>query len=297
MATVTSVVADLFGLGGMLTLPFMRNAFLAGTAIAVASGAVGYFLVLRSQVFTADALSHAAFTGALGALAFGIDLELGLYSSVLVVAALLGGLGRRGRADDVVIGTVFVWVLGLGVLFLSLFTANRATTNSTAGVGVLFGSIFGLSDDRTAVTILVAAGICGTLVVIARPLLFSSVDEAVAEARGIAVRTLGFVFLTLVALTVAEATQAIGALLVLALLAAPAGASRRLTSRPYRGLWLSAGLAVSGTWCGLLLSYEFPRLPPSFAIVATLAALYLTAALATSRRDRRDVPPPVRSPG
>src|SRR5438067_4986401 len=129
-----TVLADLFGIGDMISHPFMRNAFLAGTAIAAASGLVGYFLVLRSQVFTGDALSHVAFTGALAALAFGIDIRAGLFASVVVVALLLGALGHRGRADDVIIGSVFVWILGLGVLFLSLFTTSRATSNSTAGV-------------------------------------------------------------------------------------------------------------------------------------------------------------------
>ncbi|MHB8669145.1 MAG: metal ABC transporter permease [Acidimicrobiales bacterium] len=295
MAVLTGVLADVLGLGRMLSHSFMRNAFLAGTTIAAAGGAVGYFLVIRNQVFTADALSHAAFTGSLGALALGLDMRLGLFASVLIVAALLGGLGWRGKADDVVIGTVFVWVLGLGVLFLSLFSTNRATANSTAGVGVLFGSIFGLSDGRALVAAVVAALVCAALVFMARPLLFTSIDEAVARARGISVRALAFAFLALVAVTVAEATQAVGALLILGLLAAPAGAARRLTSRPYRAVGVSAAIAVGGTWAGLLLSYELPRVPPSFSIVATLTAAYLATGLATAaagRRGRRPARPP-----
>ena len=120
------VLADVFAVGEMLAQPFMRNAFLAGTAIALASGLVGYFLVVRSQVFTADALSHVTFTGALAALAFGVDVRIGLFASVIAVSLLLSALGREGRADDVVVGSVFVWILGLGVLFLSLFTYGGA---------------------------------------------------------------------------------------------------------------------------------------------------------------------------
>jgi zinc/manganese transport system permease protein len=278
-----SVLADLFGIGDMLSHAFMRNALLAGTAIAVASGLVGYFLVLRSQVFTGDALSHVAFTGALGALAFGVDVRVGLFASVVAVSLLLGVLGERGRADDVVIGAVFVWILGLGVLFLSLFTSSRATSNSTAGVSVLFGSIYGLSDSRVSTIVLVALAVIAAMLFIARPLLFASVDEAVAAARGVPVRALGYGFLVLVGITAAEAAQAIGALLLLGLLAAPAAAAQRITSRPYAAFVISAVLAVVSVWIGLFLSYRVPKLPPSFGIVATASAIYAAAAVLAGR--------------
>src|SRR5439155_1091930 len=119
--------------------------FLAGTGIAACCGAVGYFVVLRSQVFTGDALSHVAFTGALAALAAGADLRLGLFGATIAVAVGMGLLGRSGRADDVVIGSVFAWMLGLGVLFLSIYTSSSSGANGTAGVSVLFGSILVLS--------------------------------------------------------------------------------------------------------------------------------------------------------
>jgi zinc/manganese transport system permease protein len=282
-----SVLGDVFGLGDMLSHPFMRNAFLAGTAIAFASGLVGYFLVLRSQVFTVDALSHAAFAGALGALAFGFDARVGLFLTVLAVAALIGALGDHGKADDITIGVVFVWILGLGVLFLSLFTANRATTNSTAGVSVLFGSIFGLDNNRTIVAAIIASLVCVAMIIIARPLLFLSIDHAVAAARGVPVGPLGYAFLALVALTAGEATQAIGALLLLGLLAAPAAAAQRLTARPYVALVLSPAIAVAATWVGLLLSYHVPKLPPSSAIIATVTVAYVLCAAGTSRTKRR----------
>ncbi|WP_235609267.1 metal ABC transporter permease, partial [Frankia casuarinae] len=117
---MTAATADT-GLTAMFEHPFMQNAFIAGTGIAMAAGLVGYFLVLRAQVFTADALSHVAFTGALAALATGIDARVGLFAATVAVGCALGALGAlgpRGHADDVVIGSVFAWVLGLGVLFL-----------------------------------------------------------------------------------------------------------------------------------------------------------------------------------
>jgi len=278
------VLAGITGLTDMLSHSFMRNALLAGTAIALASGLVGYFLVLRSQIFSADALSHVSFTGALGALAFGYDLRLGLFASVIVVALLLAALGERGRADDITIGSVFVWVLGLGVLFLSLFTSSRSATNSTAGVSVLFGSIFGLDHTRTMTAVIIGLLIAAAVIAIARPLLFASIDEAVAAARGIPVRALGYLFLVLVGLAAAEATQAIGALLLLALLAAPAAAAQRITARPYAALFLSAVIAIACTWIGLVLSYQ-TSVPPSSCIVASVTIAFAGAVL-LSRRAR-----------
>jgi zinc/manganese transport system permease protein len=270
----------------MVGHPFMRHALVAGTAIAVATGLVGYFAVLRSQVFTGDALSHAAFTGALAALAAGVDQRLGLLAATVGVALLLGLLGPRGRADDVVIGSVFAWVLGLGVLFLSLYTSHRSAGNGAAGVSVLFGSIFGLSAGAVRLAVVLGAAISLAVVVLARPLLFASLDEAVAAAQGVPVRTLSLTFLVLIGLTAAQATQAVGALLLLGLLSAPAAAAQQLTSRPFAGLALSAVLAAAALWVGLTLSYAVPRLPPSFSVIAVAAAIYASAGV-TSRLRRR----------
>jgi zinc/manganese transport system permease protein len=276
----------------MLTHPFMQHAFLAGTGIAAVCGLVGYFLVLRAQVFTGDALSHVAFTGALAALAFGIDLRVGLFAATIGIAVLIGALGRRGRADDVVIGNAFAWILGLGVFFLTLYTTTRSTANGTAGVTVLFGSIFGMSAGQATTAAWIAAAVAAALLSIARPLLFASIDETVAAARGVPVRLLGIAFLALVGTATAEATQAVGALLLLGLLAAPAGTALLLTDRPYRGLAVSASLAVAELWSGLALSYAVPSIPPSFAIIAVTTAVYLAATLYTRLRRSPYTPVP-----
>lgn len=269
----------------MFTHPFIQYAFLAGTGIAIASGLVGYFLVLRAQVFTGDALSHVAFTGALAALAFGIDPRVGLFTAAIAVAVGMGALGQRGRADDVVIGNVFAWILGLGVFFLTLYTTSHSSGNGTAGVSVLFGSMFGLSSGQAWTAVWIAAAVSLVLLGIARPLLFASIDENVAAARGVPVRLLGLVFLALVGAAAAQATQAVGALLLLGLLAAPAGTAILLTDRPYHGMALSTGLAVIEVWSGLALSYAAPSLPPSFAIIAVATTAYV-AAMAYSRLRR-----------
>jgi zinc/manganese transport system permease protein len=263
----------------MLAHEFMRNALLAGTFVGLACGLVGYFVVLRAQVFAGDALSHIAFTGALGAAVLGLDLLAGLFVATIAGGLALGTLGDRARADDVAIGTLFAWTLGLGVLFLSIYERTGSADNGTAGVRVLFGSIFGLSrsDVWTAVTLAVVAG--AALLVIARPLLFASHDPAVAAARGVPVRALGFAFLVLLGLVAAEASQAVGALLLLGLLAAPAGAALQLTARPYVGLALSAGLGVGSVWLGLTLAYLVPSLPPSTMIVSCAVAAYVASHL------------------
>jgi zinc/manganese transport system permease protein len=259
--------------------PFLLYALLAGTVIAVPVGLVGHFVVLRAQVFTGDALSHVAFTGALAALALGIDQRFGLFVTTIGVGVVLGVLGDRGRADDVVIGSVFAWILGLGVLFLSLYTSRNSAGNGSASVDVLFGSIFGLSLSRAVTSAIIAAVITAAMVAIARPLLFASIDGAVAAARGIPVRLLGYTFLGLVGAAAAEASQVVGALLLLGLLAAPAGAAQRLTNRPYPALLLSAGLSVATVWAGLALSYIVAVLPPSFSILAVAASGYVLTAL------------------
>jgi zinc/manganese transport system permease protein len=260
----------------------MQNALIAGTSVAVLAGLVGYFVVLRGQVFAGDALSHVSYTGALAALAVGIDLRLGPFAATVVVAVLLGVLGGRGVTDDVVIGTTFSWVLGVGVLCLSIVTTHRAQGNSTASAKVLFGSILGISagDARTAAAI--AAGLVLLLAAMARPLLFASIDPNIAAARGVPVRAIGSAFLAVVGATAAEATQVVGALLLFGLLAAPAAAAQRLVADPWQALGLSAGLAVVTIWAGLALASVAPTLPPSFAILAVATGIYVVAVVVTS---------------
>jgi zinc/manganese transport system permease protein len=282
--TVVVALNPLTGISHMLPHPFLARAFQSGTFIAAACGLVGYFVVLRGQVFTGDALSHVAFTGALAALAAGIDLRIGLFVGCVLFGAAMAALGPRGRADDVVIGNLFAWILGLGVLFLTLYTTSRRRGNGTTGVNLLFGSIFGLSASQTTVAVAIAAGLIIVMIAIARPLLFASIDETAAAAAGVPVRALGIGFLALVGVTAGEATQAVGALLLLGLLSAPAAAAQRLTARPYAALGLSVVLAVAAMWAGLTTAYAAPTLPPSFTILAFATGTYLLALLLTWAR-------------
>jgi zinc/manganese transport system permease protein len=269
----------------MLAHEFVRNAYLAGTFVALACGLAGWFVVLRGQVFAGDALSHVAFVGAIAAATVGLDERVGLFALTLALAGGMAALGPGGQPGDVTIGVVFSWILGLGVLCITLLGTSAAGGSGITTANTLFGSIFGLSGGNARLAALVAGAVALAVVALRRPLLFATLDPQVARVRGVAVRALGTVFLLLLALVTAEGTQAVGALLLLGLLAAPAGAAHRLTAHPGRGLALSAGLAVAATWGGIALSYALPSLPPSSAIVGLATAAYALAAL--PRRARR----------
>jgi zinc/manganese transport system permease protein len=272
---MTSILTTDTGIVAIFSYDFMRQAFIAGIPIAALAGFVGYFMVLRNQIFTGDAVSHAAFTGALLALVVGVDPRWGLFAATVAVAFVLGWLDNRGRADDVATGTVFAWILGIGVLALSIFSASpRAASHAAAGANILFGSILGLSRQQSLLAAIIAVVLIGALLFIARPLLFASLDEGVAMAKGVPTRMLGFGFLLIVAATAAEATQAVGALLLLGLCAAPAGAAHRLADRPYYAMFLAAVLSVASLVLGLIASYLLPRVPPSFTILAVASAIY-----------------------
>jgi len=260
----------------MFALEFMRNAFVAGGCIALAAGLVGYFVVLRNQVFTADALGHVAFTGGLGGVLAGLNLLAGVFASCIAVALAIGALGGRARGRDVAIGIVFAWVLGLGVLFLSLYTTARSAASGTLGVSVLFGSILGLQPAQVIVGSLTGLATVAVMIVIARPLLFLSIDPEVAVARGVPARALTSLFFILVAVTVAESVQAVGALLIFALIVTPAAIAQNLSTRPWAGMALSAGIAVAVVWLGLILAF-YVALPVSFLITGLAFALYLAS--------------------
>jgi zinc/manganese transport system permease protein len=261
----------------MFAHDFVRNAYLAGTFIALACGVVGWFVVLRGQLFAGDALTHVAFVGAIAAAVLGFDELVGLFVLTLVVAAGMSALGRRGQADDAVIGIVFAWILGLGVLLLAILATSASGGTGVAAANTLFGSIYSLTAGGSRLAAAIALAVAAAVLVALRPLLLVTVDSELATARGIPVRAIATGFLLVLALVTAESTQAVGALLLLGLLAAPAGAAQRLTARPYRGLALSASLAVLAMWGGLALSYQISSLPPSIAIIGLAGAAYAAA--------------------
>ncbi len=240
----------------ILHYDFMRQALFAGTILSIVAGLVGYFVVLRHQAFAGESLSDVAFTGALAGAAFGINPLFSLIVITVVVAVAMGGLGERLRGRDVAIGTMLAWVLGLGVLFLSLFTAHVSGSGTGfSGVTVLFGNILGISTGQLLTIAFISAVVMLALLLMVRPLLFASLDPDVAAARGVPVRVLSLSFMVLLAITVSEATLAVGALLVFALLLLPAAIAHQVSSRPFASLAIAAGLAVAFTWLGIAVGF------------------------------------------
>lgn len=240
----------------ILSYDFMRQGLLAGTILSIVAGLVGYFVVLRHQAFAGESLSDVAFTGALGGAALGINPFVSLIGTTVAVALIMGRFGERLRGRDVAVGTVLAWVLGLGALFLNLFNAKVSGTGTgISGVTVLFGNILGTSTDQVRSIALVSVVAIIVLLLIMRPLLFASLDPDVAAARGVPVRMLGLGFMVLLAVTVSEATMAVGALLVFALLLLPAAIAYRIVSRPFAAIALSAALAVAFTWLGIVIGF------------------------------------------
>jgi len=260
------------------------HAYLVGTMVAAACGVVGTLLVLRGEVFSADALGHVAFTGAMAALVLGLSLGIGLYGACALFAVGLALLGRRGTPDDVRTGSAFAWVLGIGALLLAQYASSSSAPSGTAGVAVLFGSLFSLTPAAAWRTTLCCAVALVLLVVLLRPLLFLSLDPEVAAGRGLPIRSLSVGFALVTAVVAAATTEAVGALLLLGLLAAPAGAALKVVTSPYRAVLVSTALAVGSVWAGLTWSLLEPAIPPSTAIVAVAALGYAAAALLAQRR-------------
>jgi zinc/manganese transport system permease protein len=261
-----NLVADV---QNMLSFAFMRNAFAAGTASARVAGLIGYFVVLRASSFAAHAISHIGFAGAAGAVLIGINPVLGVGALSLAASVSMGLRGRRLRGRDVVIGLVMAASLGLGYLFISLYTGN-----ATDAYAVLFGQIFGITASAVRITLLTSAVVVALLAAIYRPLLFASLDEEVAEARGIRVGAVGLGFMVLLALAVSEAVQVSGVLLIFALLVAPGAIAGRVFRRPAAALTLSAALAILITWASLALAFYTPY-PVSFYVTTLAFVLYL----------------------
>src|SRR5437899_4972348 len=265
----------------LLRYAFMQHAYEAGTIVALSAGVIGYFVVLRGLSFAAHALSHIGFAGAAGAVLAGATPIAGLLVFTMTAGAVMGALGQRLRGRDVTIGLVMAWSLGLGLLFTYLYKGS-----AQLAIGILFGQIFGITSQEVAVTF--AAGSVTVLLVVAvyRPLLFATLDEEVAEAKGVPVRGLSIAFMVILAVAVSEAVQVVGVLLIFALIVAPAAIAERFTTRPSRGLLLSAALAVLFTWAGLAVPYYVPY-PVGFFITTFAFGSYVVARLLSYLAARR----------
>jgi zinc/manganese transport system permease protein len=254
-----------------LMYDFMQNAYAAGTIIAVVAAVVGFFVVLRGLTFAGDALAHIGFTGSAGAILVGLPPIFGMFALCAAGGVAMGVLGERIRGRDVAIGIVMALALGIGALFLSLYTRY-----ATEAFSILFGTILGVSREDLLVTGIAGAVTLVALALIARPLLFASVDPEVAEARGVPVRLLAAGFMIILAIAVAQAVQVVGVLLLLTMLVGPAATAGYLTHRPGRVVALSVAIAVAETWAGITLAF-YNKAPVSFFIAAISFVLYMAA--------------------
>ena len=260
---------------------FIQNAFLAGTIVALVTAIVGYFVVLRSQAFASEGISEIGFAGSTGGPLFGLSSLIGMFILTILSALGMGALGERVRGRDVETGMVLAFALGLGVLFTSLYASGK---NAVATVSALFGSILSVNRGDVVTTLISGVVVLVLLCFLFRPLLFASIDPEVAQTRGVPIRLLSILFLVLLAATIAMAIQVVGALLVFALLIAPAASAGRLTHHPLTTIALSIVLGLGITWIGLILTIVGTGryLPASFYI-ATLATLTYFIAVIISR--------------
>lgn len=274
------------GVSFYLHLPAVQHALIAATLVAVISGLIGPFVITRRAAFAVHGVAELSFTGAVAGLVWANNAVLGALVGSLVVAGAIAALGVRQSERDAAIGVTLAFGLGVGIYLLAHYHqgANQATR-------ILFGEILGVSTNQLVLLLVVAAGVLLAVLALYRPLLFASVDPEVAEARGVPVRVVGLLFLVVLALTVTEAAQIVGTLLVLSLAITPAAAAHRLSARPSTVLGLSVLFALLASDGGVVASVAAPDTKTSVFITTFSFAIYVLARIAGSqlwaRRRRR----------
>jgi zinc/manganese transport system permease protein len=148
------------------------------------------------------------------------------------------------------------------------------TGYATEAYSILFGEILGISSADVLVTAIAALAILCVVAFVYRPLLFASLDEDVAEAKGLHMHLLGIVFMLLVALATSIAVQVVGVLLIFSLMVTPAAIAQRLAKRPWRAVVMSVIVSLMATWLGLFVAFYEPY-PVSFFITTIVFILYL----------------------
>jgi zinc/manganese transport system permease protein len=280
----------------LLSFHFMLNALRAGTIVAVVAGAIGYLMVLRRQSFAGHTLALIGFPGAAGATWLGLNDAFGYFGFCVAGALIISALPGRGRPhaglggfseESAGIGTVQAFALACGFLFVSLYHGFLNGLN-----GLLFGTIIGITDQQVIVLLIAGTGCLLALVVLGRPLLFSTIDPDVAQARGVPTRLVSTAFVLLLGLAAGGTSQITGSLLVFALLVTPAAAATRLTAQPAAGVALSITLAVLITWIGEAFAFFSPY-PIGFWVTTLGFAIFLLATAYRGIADRIGRRPPI----
>lgn len=269
---------------GFFSSEAVHVAVVMGAAVAVVSGVVGVFTVMRGQSFAGEALGDIGTAGGSAAFLAGAGPLWGIVAIDVVAAAVMELVGiQRPRGRDLATGIVLGALLGLAALLLYLDTTLHDTTGAVNTI--LFGSVFTVARSQIPAIAALSVAALAIVAVLYRPLLLSSMSAELAAARGIPVRVIGAVYLLALALAVALAAMTIGTILSTALLVGPAATALRLTRRPGVAIALAAVLGVGAMWLGVLLAYDSFYWPPkgsgwpvSFFVVTVIFLAYLLSA-------------------
>lgn len=275
--TPTALLGDL----SMMTTPFMINALVAGTLIAIAAGCIGYFVLLRDLPFATHAIAHIGFPGATLAALLYITPVIGLLVACVGGGLAIGALGHRAGDREVVTGTILAFASGLGILFASIGSRQSGMVTN-----ILFGNILAISREQLILFAVITALVLAFVAIAGRKLMLASVDPVVAEAKGLPVRALSVVFLVIMSLVIAVSVTVVGVLLIFALLVTPAATAVRLTARPSAVVAIAIGIALASVWAGLLFAAFVPW-PPSFMITTIACAFWALSPLLAKRIERR----------
>ena len=252
---------------------FMQHAFIAGTLSTIIAAVMGYFIVLRNQSFLGHALGHMGFAGATGAGLIGLSATTGQLIFTLLGAIGIAALDKRTEKNDIAIGVLLAFSLGLGILFLYLYS-----TFAEQAMSILFGDVLTVSTAELKTLALFSLVSLAGIALIGRPLLFSTLEPELAEASGVSLKFISTLFLILVSIAVTEATITIGILLIFTLLILPAATALRLTHTFWLGISLSVVLGLVITWAGIFLAY-YTNWPTSFWITSCALVVYLISLL------------------
>jgi ABC-type Mn2+/Zn2+ transport system permease subunit len=262
---------------------FMQRAFVVALFVGALCSAMGTYVVLRKLSFIGDGLAHASFAGIAIAYLRGANFYAGAAAATIITSLLIGFVHRRGRVSlDTSIGVLFTGAFALGVFLMS--RSPRATVDLQS---FLFGSILGVSPFDVAMV--VGLGLFVALVVGAlwRPLLYTSFDPTVAEAAGIRAGFVDYALLVILALTIIVALQAVGIVLVAALLVTPAAAAAQLTKRFVPMMLLACAFGVFSTVGGLYASYELHASSGATIVLLATLIFFLALGINATRRPRR----------
>lgn len=248
---------------------FMQNAFIAGTIIAFICGLISVFVVLRRSAFAVHALGHTSLTGSSGAMLLGFSGITGQLVINLLAAFIMGLLGDKIRKNDLAIGVVFSFFLGLGAYFLFLYHNNYA-----GGImDVLFGNILAVSYYQIKVLLLLSFFVLVVLLICFRPLLFASIDPVLASSKMVPAKFLNILYFLLIAISVSMGCQVVGVLLIFVLMVLPGAIASQWCQGVYKLILLSICTSVLSVWGALFLSYYF-NLPISFCVTMILCGVY-----------------------